>query len=115
MKKPITVCSFFTGCGGLDLGLEGDFTYLGQLRPPTGLETIFACDILPAAKMAFDNFWQSRSGVTLTPASIVDLVKKSNHQSIFPPADIVTGGFPCQDFSVAGKRGGFLSHKDHKG
>ena len=29
--------------------------------------------------------------------------------------DIVTGGFPCQDFSVAGKRKGFSSHKDHNG
>ena len=49
--------------------------------------------------------------------SIVDLVKRHKAgEKIFPEGiDVVTGGFPCQDFSVAGKRNGFNSHKDHKG
>ena len=37
-------------------------------------------------------------------------------ESVFPEnIDVVTGGFPCQDFSVAGKRKGFNSEKSHNG
>ena len=49
--------------------------------------------------------------------SIVELVKMHRQGAdIFPnEIDVVTGGFPCQDFSVAGKRQGFNSQKDDIG
>jgi DNA (cytosine-5)-methyltransferase 1 len=49
--------------------------------------------------------------------SIVDLVKRHRDgERIFPERiDVVTGEFPCQDFSIAGKRMGLKSGIGHDG
>ena len=126
-----TVASFFSGCGGLDLGLEGGFPIHKNSIVPndndwiessdgndwvrlkkTGMKTVFACDIKKSAKICWENYFKRDNIFHLE--SIVDLVKKAKEDVFsFPYADIVTGGFPCQDFSVAGKRKGFSSHRDH--
>ncbi len=138
VKKEITVLSLFSGCGGLDLGFEGDFEvfknclnkgihptwFKGESSdsrrvrlPKTKFKVIFANDIMPAARSAWLPYFQSRgNNVIFRSESVVDLVKRHrNGEKIFPKVDVVTGGFPCQDFSVAGKRKGFNSHKGHHG
>jgi len=127
-KNKKTVISLFSGCGGMDLGFEGGFfTHPksvknrlwideygenGQVKlKQTNFETVFACDIKPSAKKAWEAHF-NRDVFHLE--SIVDLVKKAKIGEFeFPPADVVTGGFPCQDFSVAGKRNGLQSMKGH--
>lgn len=123
----------------MDLGFEGDFPCLYKsvnlnIHPdwvvsrdgewvqlsPTMFETVFANDIRPDAKVAWTKYFQKRkqdAADIYHLESIVDLVKKSNNKCFrFPKKiDIVTGGFPCQDFSVAGKRLGFESQKSHLG
>ena len=129
--------SLFSGCGGMDLGFEGGFpvakefvnsekfTHCGKPNkgmvylPRTGFRTVFANDILKYAESAWKPFFQSRnidSESVFHAESVVDLVKKhENGEFRFPEnIDVVTGGFPCQDFSVAGKRNGFNSHKSHQ-
>lgn len=138
-KNTLRVLSLFSGCGGLDLGLEGDFTVLRKsvnekIHPnwiketinkkqiklaPGVFETVFANDILPCAMKSWNHFFKKRKNIEgiYRLESIVDLVKKHNEGTFdFPKnIDVVTGGFPCQDFSVAGKRLGFDSQKSHNG
>ncbi|MDT8391670.1 MAG: DNA (cytosine-5-)-methyltransferase [Lentisphaeria bacterium] len=136
--KDLRVLSLFSGCGGMDLGFEGGFDVLSEsvnpmlhpewlpledrkdwvTLPSTRFKTVFSNDILPFAKAAWGPFFEKRGNAPSSyfVESVVDLVKKSRAGGFsFPEADVVTGGFPCQDFSVAGKRKGFSSHKAHHG
>lgn len=135
--KKCRVLSLFSGCGGMDLGFEGGFIANAKSFPtdsehiahkvkdgwvmlkPTMFTTVFANDILPEAEVAWTTY-MARFGHTPEQyhrMSIVDLVKMHNNGvDVFPSdIDIVTGGFPCQDFSVAGKRKGFDSDKNDMG
>ncbi len=135
--KKHRVLSLFSGCGGMDLGFEGHFIanrksfaedspYIDSLLndhwlflKKTSFQTVFANDILPEAEKAWTTY-MSRFGYSENiyhNASIVELVKMHRQgAAVFPSdIDIVTGGFPCQDFSVAGKRQGFSSQKDDRG
>ncbi len=138
-EKPLKLLSLFSGCGGMDLGFEGGFTVHAdsvneKLSPgfiaskddnsrvllrPTRFRTVFANDIMPEAKSAWTGYFSNkgRPESLYHLESIVDLVKRHKQgENIFPGnIDVVTGGFPCQDFSLAGKRKGFNSHKDHQG
>ena len=135
----MNVLSLFSGCGGMDIGFEGGFKCLKRsintvLHPDwitetygeyvtvteTGFHTIFANDIRPDAKAAWVSFFRGRinnASDVYHLESIVDLVKREKQgEQVFPKnIDIVTGGFPCQDFSIAGKRKGFQSDKSHNG
>ena len=137
-SKKRKVLSLFSGGGGLDLGFEGGFDVIeeavnGKIHPEwfekkyngwvtlpeTNFETVFANDIDENTARAWNRYFSKRRNVdgVFHTMSIVDLVKRElQGEHILPRnVDVVTGGFPCNDFSVAGKRNGFASHRLHDG
>jgi DNA (cytosine-5)-methyltransferase 1 len=132
--KSKRVLSLFSGCGGMDLGLEGGFSVHtesvnSEFQKPwieevngewaklkrTSFETVFANDIRPGAEKVWNRFFGKRGTPknTFKLISIIDYLKEG--YELPKNIDVVTGGFPCQDFSVSGKRRGFNSHKSHEG
>ena len=133
----LSLLSLFSGCGGMDIGFEGKFICNKKSIPQEAdwveevvndnwvlvkknrFSTIFANDILPEAQATWTKYMEryDKDPSIYHLESIVDMVKA--HRAgvkVFPDnVDIVTGGFPCQDFSVAGKRKGFDSEKGHDG
>ena len=104
------VVSLFSGCGGLDLGIVGGFSFLGKYYEKNPFDIVWANDInLRATETLKLNFPTTK----VICDDITNIVGEKENDQIsmlpkieIPKADVVIGGFPCQDFSVAGKRCG---------
>ena len=80
----------FAGIGGFRSGLEkaGGFKCVGY------------CEIDKYAKKAYETLYDTENEVYYDDARKID-------PNELPDLDLICGGFPCQSFSIAGKRGGF--------
>lgn len=84
----------FSGCGGMDLGFVGDFTFLDRHYERQPFKVLWANDISPAACRTYrrnlddviiqGDVWNAVASMPARP-------------------DVLVGGFPCQDVSVNGK------------
>lgn len=101
-EKQISTVSFFSGCGGLDLGFVGDFEYKGKKFDATPFNIMAAYD---ADAKCIETYKLNIS----EHAQLKDL---SNYDpSTVPAADVLIGGFPCQDFATCGPRRGLDSDR----
>lgn len=102
----LKVASLFCGCGGTDVGLLGDFTFLNKYYPSNNMEIVYANDIDDnACKLFEDNF-----GVKPDNRDIREVKSEE-----LPDFDILTGGFPCQSFSIVAQNPKRLGIKDDRG
>lgn len=100
--KQLTVVSFFSGCGGFDLGFKGGFQYNNVNFEKLPFDIIAAYDSNEKCVETYrDNIGKY--------VSVKDL-SVANPQEI-PKADILVGGFPCQDFSSCGPLGGLTTER----
>jgi len=93
MEEKLRFLDLFAGIGGFRLGLE-----------QAGHECIGFCEIDKFARQTYKANFDTEGEVEWH-----DITKVTDGQvgELRGKVDLITGGFPCQAFSVAGKRGGF--------
>ena len=92
-----SIVSLFSGCGGLDLGFKGGFDFLGKHYDKHPFEIIWANEINTAA---------CRTYALNVDTNIVEGPIEETYTSMPSYADVIVGGFPCQDISINGKMAG---------
>ena len=85
-SRPLRCADFFSGIGGFHIAARN-----------LGLDVVFACDIDRSARLAYaHNFGFAPAGdITAIPSEDI------------PDHDLLFAGFPCQPFSIIGRRQGF--------
>ena len=92
MTEKLKVLDLFSGLGGFSLGLErtGHF------------ETVAFCDNDKYSKLIIDKHWKGKK----VYEDVREITKEKLIADGIELPDVITGGFPCQPFSVAGKQKG---------
>ena len=101
----IKVVELFAGVGGFRLGLEGwnGKSSSSQYNKPlnSNFEVVWSNQWEPSTKTQHANIvyksrWPKANHCGENIEDVVD-----NKFKIIPPHDLLVGGFPCQDYSVA--------------
>jgi len=87
------VLDLFAGVGGFSLGLE----------QTGGFKTAAFCEIDPHARLVLQKHWPN--------IPIFEDVSTLTKDQINAQIDVITGGFPCQDISSAGRGAGLAGER----
>jgi len=90
-RGKLRVLSLFAGIGGFDLGLERT----------GGFETVAFCEIDPFCRRVLAKHWPHVRQYEDVRELTADRLAADGIA-----VDVICGGFPCQDISAAGRRGG---------
>ena len=93
----LNVLDLFAGIGGFTLGLERT----------GGFRTVAFCEIDKKAQLVLKKHWPDTPIFEDVSALNKDLIDAT----IGVPVDVITGGFPCQDISLAGKGAGLAGER----
>ena len=102
-KAPYSVVSYFCGCGGLDLGFRGGFKYHDEDYPALPFNILEAYDNEPRCIETYNDYFGAGH------ATVKDLATVKPEE--VSKADVLIGGFPCQEFSSCGPLGGLESER----
>jgi len=86
------ILDLFSGIGGFSLGLER-----------AGMQTIAFCEVDPVCRQVLKKHWPN--------VPIFEDVKTLTAKDIHDTVDVVCGGFPCQDISLAGRGAGLAGER----
>ena len=87
----IQVLDLFSGIGGFSLGLER-----------AGFETVAFCEIDKYCRLVLQKHWKDIKIYN----DVREITRQQYEQDGLELPEIITGGFPCQPFSVAGRQKG---------
>ncbi len=102
----LKVASLFCGCGGMDLGVVGGFSYLGKYYAQNPIDIVYSIDN--------DKFCTQIYNENFKHKCVVDDVRNIDIDAM-PQFDILIGGFPCQSFSISAQNPPRLGYKDERG
>lgn len=97
MAQKLKVLDLFSGIGGFSLGLE----------QTGGFETVAFCEIDPFPRRVIEKHWPGVHCYEDVRKLDADTLRRDGIEQV----DVITGGFPCQDLSEAGKRKGIRAER----
>jgi DNA (cytosine-5)-methyltransferase 1 len=91
MSDPLRVLDLFSGIGGFSLGLER-----------AGMQAVAFCEVDPWCRRILAKHW---------PGVPIYEDVRTLAATDLGPVDVIAGGFPCQDISVAGNGAGITGER----
>ena len=102
----LKVASFFCGCGGMDLGIQGGFKFLSKKYSDLPYEIVYAVDNDKYSSEIYNDNFNHKCEVKDVRDIEIDAL---------PKYDLLLGGFPCQSFSISAQNPPRLGYKDERG